>query len=158
MGAKNRQKIGEKFGGYLKNPYLCNGFRDETYFHNIFNNSKVFTMSKKDYLERVNAEKAAKKVAIAKTDINKNYTAQSAEYKAFRCKVNQWQKECRDYFNAEYNLPFKGCFRFEVISGTFKITEVGKVFMTKISEEDTNDLKAEMAEMEAEFLASVCKK
>ena len=158
MGAKNRQKIGAKFGGYLKNPYLCNGFRDETYFHNIFNNSKVFTMSKKEFLERVNAEKAAKKVAIAKTGINENYTAQSAEYKAFRCKVNQWQKDCRDYYNAEYGLQFKGCFRFEVLSGTFKVTEIGKVFMTKISEEDTNDLKAEMAEMEAEFLASVCKK
>ena len=115
-------------------------------------------MSKKDYLERVNAEKAAKKVALAKTGINENYDAQSAEYKAFRCKVNRWQKECRDYYNAEYSLQFKGCFRFEVLSGTFKITEVGKVFMTKISEEDTNDLKAEMAEMEADFLASVCKK
>ena len=158
MGAKNRQKIGENFGWYLKKPYLCNGFRDETYFHNIFNNSKVFTMSKKEYLERVNAEKAAKKVAIAKTGINENYDAQSAEYKAFRCKVNQWQKECRDYYNAEYGLQFKGCFRFEVLSGTFKITEVGKVFMEKISEEDTNDLKDEMAEMEAEFLTSVCKK
>ena len=158
MGAKNRQKIGEKFGGYLKNPYLCNGFRDETYFHNIFNNSKVFTMSKKEYLERVNAEKAAKKVSIAKTGINENYNAQSAEYKAFRCKVNQWQKECRDYYNAEYNLQFKGCFRFEVLSGMFKITEVGKVFMTKIAEEDTDDRKAEMAEMESEFLTTVCKK
>ena len=115
-------------------------------------------MSKKEYLERVNAEKAAKKVAIAKTGINENYDAQSAEYKAFRCKVNRWQKECRDYYNAEYGLQFKGCFRFEVLSGTFKVTEIGKVFMTKISEEDTNDLKAEMAEMEAEFLASVCNK
>ena len=158
MGAKNRQKIGEKFGGYLKNPYLCNGFRDETYFHNIFNNSKVFTMSKKDYLERVNAEKAAKKIAIAKTGINENYDAQSAEYKAFRCKVNQWQKECRDYYNAEYGLQFKGCFRFEVLSGLFKITEIGKVFMTKISEDDANDLNSEMREMETDFLASVCKK
>ena len=55
-------------------------------------------------------------------------------------------------------MQFKGCFRFEVLSGVFKITEVGKVFMTKISEEDTNDLKEEMAEMEAEFLTSVCKK
>ena len=158
MGAKSRQKIDENFGWYLKKPYLCNGFRDETYFHNIFNNSKVFTMSKKEYLERLNAEKAAKKVAIAQTGINENYTAQSAEYKAFRCKVNKWQKECRDYYNAEYGLQFKGCFRFEVLSGLFKITEVGKVFMSKISEEDTNDLKAEMAEMEAEFLTSVCKK
>ena len=115
-------------------------------------------MSKKEFLERRNAEKAAKKVAIAQTDINTNYAAQSAEYKAFRCKVNQWQKECRDYYNEEYNLSFKGCFRFEVLSGTFKITEVGKVFMSKISEEDTADLKAEMAEMESEFLAKVCKK
>ena len=115
-------------------------------------------MSKKAFLERRNAEKAAKKVAIAQTDINKNYDAQSAEYKAFRCKVNRWQKDCRDYYNAEYGLKFAGCYRFEVLSGMFKITEVGKVFMTKISEEDTNDLKAEMAEMEAEFLASVCKK
>ena len=115
-------------------------------------------MSKKDYLERVNAERAAKKVAIAKTGINENYDAQSAEYKAFRCKVNQWQKECRDYYNAEYGLQFKGCFRFEVLSGTFKVTEIGKVFMTKISEDDTTDLKAEMAEMEEEFLTNVCKK
>ena len=115
-------------------------------------------MSKKEFLERRNAEKSAKKVAIAQTDINTNYEAQSAEYKAFRCKVNRWQKECRDYYNEEYGLQFKGCFRFEVLSGTFKVTEVGKVFMTKISEEDTNDLKAEMTEMEAEFLASVCKK
>ena len=52
-------------------------------------------MSKKEFLERRNAEKAAKKVAIAQTDINKNYDAQSAEYKEFRCKINQWQKECR---------------------------------------------------------------
>ena len=158
MGAKSRQKIGENFGWYLKKPYLCNGVRDETYFHNIFQHSTIFTMSKKEFLEARNAEKAAKKVAIAKTGINENYTAQSAEYKAFRCKVNQWQKECRDYYNAEYGLQFKGCFRFEVLSGTFRITEVGKEKKTKISEEDTNDLKAEMAEMEMEFLASVCKK
>lgn len=115
-------------------------------------------MSKKEFLERRNAEKAAKKVAIAQTNINTNYDAQSAEYKAFRCKVNRWQKDCRDYFNAEYGLQFAGCFRFEVLSGTFKITEVGKVFMTKIDEEDTTDIKAEMRELEAEFLAKVCKK
>ena len=53
-------------------------------------------MSKKEFLEKRNAEKTAKKVVIAQTDINKNYDAQSAEYKAFRCKVNQWQKDCRD--------------------------------------------------------------
>ena len=115
-------------------------------------------MSKKEFLERRNAEKAAKKVAIAKTGINENYDAQSAEYKAFRCKVNQWQKECRDYYNAEYGLQFKSCFRFEVLSGTFKVTEIGKVFMTKISEEDAADLNAEMAEMEEEFSANVCNK
>ena len=115
-------------------------------------------MSKKEFLERLNAERAAKKVAIAQTDINKNYDAQSAEYKAFRCKVNRWQKECRDYFNAEYDLQFKGSFRFEVLSGTFKITEVGKVFLTKISEEDAADINAEMRELEAEFLTKVCKK
>ena len=115
-------------------------------------------MSKKEFLERRNAERAAKKVAIAQTDINKNYDAQSAEYKEFRCKVNRWQKECRDYYNAEYDLQFKGCFRFEVLSGTFKITEIGKIFLTKISEEDTADLKAEMQELESEFLTNVCKK
>ena len=115
-------------------------------------------MSKKAFLEKRNAEKAAKKVAIAQTDINKNYDAQSAEYREFRCKINKWQKECRDYYTAEYDLQFKGCFRFEVLSGTFKITELGKVFLTKISEEDTADLKTEMAEMEAEFLTNVCKK
>lgn len=115
-------------------------------------------MSKKEFLARLNAERAAKKVAIAQTDINKNYDAQSAEYKEFRCKVNRWQKECRDYYNAEYALQFKGCFRFEVLSGTFKITEVGKVFMTKISEDDAADLKTEMQELESEFLTNVCKK
>ena len=115
-------------------------------------------MSKKEFLERRNAEKAAKKVAIAQTDINKNYDAQSVEYKAFRCKVNRWQKECRDYYNVEYGLQFKGSFRFEVLSGTFKITEIGKVFLTKINEEDTADLNAEIRDMEAEFLTKVCKK
>ena len=115
-------------------------------------------MSKKEFLARRNAEKTAKKVAIAKTGINANYTAQSAEYKAFRCKVNQWQKDCRDYYNAEYGLQFKGCFRFEVLSGTFKITELGKVFLAKISKDDTADLTAEMSELETEFLTNVCKK
>lgn len=115
-------------------------------------------MSKKEFLERRNAETAAKKVAIAQTDINTNYAAQSAEYKEFRCKVNRWQKECRDYYNEEYGLQFKGSFRFEVLSGTFKITEVGKVFLTKINEEDVTDLTAEMRDMEAEFLTKVCKK
>lgn len=115
-------------------------------------------MSKKEFLERRNEEKAAKKVAIAQTDINKNYNAQSAEYKEFRCKVNRWQKDCRDYFNAEYDLQFKGSFRFEVLSGTFKITEVGKVFLTKISEEDAADINAEMRDLEREFLTNVCKK
>ena len=115
-------------------------------------------MSKKEFLAHRNAEKTAKKVAIAKTGINENYTAQSVEYKAFRCKVNQWQKDCRDYYNAEYGLQFKGCFRFEVLSGTFKITEVGKVFLTQISKEDTADLTAEMSELETEFLTNVCKK
>ena len=115
-------------------------------------------MSKKEFLERRNAEKVAKKVGIAQTGINENYDAQSAEYKAFRCKVNKWQKECRDYYNAEYDLQFKGCFRFEVLSGTFKATELGKVFLTKISKEDVTDLNAEMRELEAEFLTKVCKK
>ena len=115
-------------------------------------------MSKKAFLERRNAEKVAKKVAIAQTGINENYDAQSAEYKEFRCKVNKWQKDCRDYYNAEYGLQFKGCFRFEVLSGTFKITELGKVFLAKINEEDTTDLKAEMQELESEFLTNVCKK
>ena len=115
-------------------------------------------MSKKSFLEKRNAEKNAKKVAIAQTDINKNYDAQSAEYKEFRCKINQWQKDCRDYFNEEYDLQFKGCFRFEVLSGTFKITEFGKILLTKINEEDIADLNAEMRELEAEFLTNVCKK
>ena len=115
-------------------------------------------MSKKAFLERRNAEKAAKKVAIAQTDINKNYDAQSPEHKAYRCKDNRWQKDCRDYFNAEYDLQFKGSYRFEVLSGTFKITEVGKAFMAQINEEDANDIKAEMRELESEFLTKVCKK
>ena len=114
-------------------------------------------MSKKAFLEKLNAEKNAKKVAIAQTGINENYDLQSTEYKAFRCKVNKWQKDCRDYFNAEYDLQFKGCFRFEVLSGTFKITEIGKVFLTKISQEDTEDLKTEMKETESEFLTNVRK-
>lgn len=118
----------------------------------------IFTMSKKEFLARRNAEKIAKKVAIAQTGINENYDAQSAEYKAFRCKVNKWQKECRDYYNEEYGLQFKGCFRFEVLSGSFKRTEFGKIFLTKISEEDTADLNAEMRELEEEFSTKVCKK
>ena len=115
-------------------------------------------MSKKAFLEKLNAEKNAKKVAIAQTGINENYDLQSSEYKEFRCKVNKWQKDCRDYFNAEYDLQFKGCFRFEVLSGTFKITEIGKKKKKKISQEDTEDLKTEMKEMESEFLTNVCKK
>lgn len=115
-------------------------------------------MSKKEFLELRNAERAAKKVAIAQTDINKNYDAQSPEYKAFRCKVNRWQKDCRDYFNAEYDLKFAGCFRFEVLSGTFKRTEFGKIFLTKISKEDIEDLNSEMRELEEEFSTKVCKK
>ena len=115
-------------------------------------------MSKKEFLEKRNAEKNAKKVAIAQTDINKNYNLQSPEYKEFRCKINQWQKDNRDYYNAEYNLQFAGCFRFEVLSGTFKITEFGKILLTKINEEDIADLNAEMREMESEFLTKVCKK
>ena len=115
-------------------------------------------MSKKEFLERRNAEKIAKKVAIAQTGINENYAAQSLEYKEFRCKVNKWQKECRDYYNAEYDLQFKGCIRFEVMSGTFKTTELGKVFLTKISVEDVADLQSEMQEMEEEFKTKVCKK
>ena len=115
-------------------------------------------MSKKAFLEKRNAEKNAKKVAIAQTDINTNYDAQSAEYKEFRSKINQWQKDCRDYYLDEYDLQFAKCFRFEVLSGTFKITELGKVFLTKISQEDIDDLKTEMKEMEEEFLTNVCKK
>ena len=115
-------------------------------------------MSKKSFLESRNVEKTAKKVAIAQTNINVNYDAQSVEYKEFRCRVNKWQKDCREYFNAEYNLQFAGCFRFEVLSGTFKITEFGKIFLSKINEEDTTDLNAEMREMAVDFLTNVCKK
>ena len=115
-------------------------------------------MSKKAFLEKRNEARAATQAATAQTDINKNYDAQSAEYKAFRCKVNRWQKDCRDYFKAEYGLKFAGCYRFEVLSGTFKITEVGKVFLTQINEEDTADINAEMRELEKEFLTNVCKK
>ena len=113
-------------------------------------------MSKKDFLVRRNEERAAKKEAPA--DVNKNYGAQTPEYKAFRCKVNRWQKDCREYFNAEYGLEFKSCFRFERTSRSFKITELGKAFMAKINEDDAKDLKAEMQEMESEFLTKVCKK
>jgi len=115
-------------------------------------------MSKKAFLENLNAEKAAKKVAIAQTNINTKYDEQSAEYKEFRCKINKWQKDCRTYFAAVYGLSFAGCYRFEVLSGTFKITEIGKILMGKIEESDANDLKEEMREMEQEFLTKVCKK
>ena len=152
------KKIGKKFGGLRKRQYLCIGFREESKSVTFSTILTIFIMSKKEFLERRNAEKIAKKVAIAQTGINENYDAQSAEYKAFRCKVNKWQKECRDYYNEEYGLQFKGCFRFEVLSGTFKRTEFGKIFLTKISEEDTADLNTEMRELEEEFSTKVCKK
>ena len=154
------QKIGKKlaknFGGLKKSRTFVVELGKRPIPQHFSTISKA--MSKKEFLEARNAEKAAKRVEIAKTGINENYTAQSAEYKAFRCKVNQWQKDCRDYYASEYGLQFKGSFRFEVLSGTFKVTEVGKVFLTKINEEDTADLTAEMREMEAEFLEKVCKK
>ena len=115
-------------------------------------------MNKKEFFVSRNEEKEAKKIAIAQTNINTNYDAQSVEYKNFRCAVNKWQKDCREFIYAKYNLKFAGCFRFEVLSGTFKITEFGKILMGKIEESDANDLKQEMAEMEQEFLTNVCKK
>lgn len=115
-------------------------------------------MSKKSFLTSLNEEKESRKIAIAQSGINTNYDAQSVEYKNFRSKINKWQKDCRLYFAAEYSLQFAGCFRFEVLSGTFKVTEIGKKFLTKINAEDTNDLNAEMREMEQEFLTNVCKK
>ena len=115
-------------------------------------------MTKQEFLAKKAEEKELKKVAIAQTNINTDYDSQSAEYKEFRCKVNKWQKDCRAYFDAEYHLQFASCFRFEVLSGTFKITEFGKILLTKINEADTADLNAEMREMEQEFLTKVCKK
>ena len=115
-------------------------------------------MSKKSFLAEKAAEREAKKVAIAQTNINTNYDAQSAVYKEFRCAVNKWQKEWRDYLNAEKGLDFTKCFRFEVLTASFKITEKGKSVTAKMDKEDLEDLKTEMESLTQDFLQNVCKK
>ena len=115
-------------------------------------------MNKKEFLNSLNVEKESKKIEIAQSGINTNYDAQSVEYKNFRCKVNRWQKESRAFISAKYGLSFAGCFRFEVLSGTFKITEIGKSLMRKIEETDANDLREEMKVLQDEFLTNVCNK
>ena len=121
--------------------------------------TKIFNkMSKKSFLAEQAAKREEKKVAIAQTGINENYDAQSAEYKQFRCSVNKWQKEWRDYLNAEKGLDFTKCFRFEVLTASFKITEKGKTVTAKMDEEDLKDLHAEMEELTNDFLQNVCKK
>ena len=115
-------------------------------------------MSKKQFLAEKSAEREAKKVAIAQTNINTNYDLQSVEYKNFRCAVNRWQKEWRDYLNEEKGLDFTKCFRFEVLTASFKITEKGKTITAKMDEEDLKDLHAEMENLTNDFLQNVCKK
>lgn len=114
-------------------------------------------MDKREFLEKRNAEKAAKVVPIAKTDINTNYDAQSAEYKAFRCTVNKWQKDSREWLDSE-GYDFRKCVTFVVEKGTFTKTEKGKTLWEKLPEEMAETLNVEMAEMSENFLQNVCKK
>ena len=105
---------------------------------------------------RINAEtkKEEKKVAIAGTDLNTNYAASSPEYKAFRKKVNQWQKDMRAYMLQEFNESWVGCFRFEVASGKFKPTTEGKDLRERLGDEFA-PISEMMREMEENFLHDV---
>ena len=49
-------------------------------------------MSKKEFLQKRNAEKAAKRVAIAQTDINKNYDAQSVSTRHFAARLTNGKR------------------------------------------------------------------
>ena len=142
----------------MKNPYLCIGIKEETCSITFFNNFNNFNiMSKKEFLAKKAAEKELKKVAIAKTGINVNYNSMSPEYKEFRCLVNRWQKDTREYV-ASLGFEFTKCVTFIVEKGAFGKTEKGKVLFAKLPDEVVAELNGEMREMEEEFLTNVCKK
>ena len=105
---------------------------------------------------RINAEneKKEKKVSIASTDLNTNYSASSPEYQAFRKKVNQWQLDMRKYMSQEFDEDFKGCFRFEVASGKFKPTTAGKDLKERLGDE-FEPIEKMMTEMSEEFFRDV---
>ena len=100
------------------------------------------------------AVKENKKVAIAATGINTNYDEQSAEYKAFRCAVNKWQKDTREYL-ASLGHDATKCFTFIVARGVFGITEKGKQLIKKLPEDIIEELAAERAELEKQFADTV---
>ena len=142
----------------MKNLYLCIGIREETYsvtFFNNFNNFKA--MSKKEFLAKKAAEKELKKVAIAKTGINVNYDSMSPEYKEFRCLVNKWQKDTREYV-ASLGFEFTKCVTFIVEKGAFGKTEKGKVLFAKLPDEVVAELNGEMADLEKVFHETVAGK
>ena len=99
-------------------------------------------MTKSEFLANKKAEQESKKVAIAATGINTNYDAQSKEYKEFRCKVNKWQKDTREYL-AALGFDFTKCCTFVVEKGRFTYTEKGKVLLKKLPEEVINELDGE---------------
>ena len=111
-------------------------------------------ISFEEFRNNAEIEKKEKKVSIAGTDLNTNYAASSPEYKAFRKKVNQWQKDMRGYMLQEFSEVWKGCFRFEVASGKFKPTTEGKDLRERLGD-DFNPISELMKEMEEEFLHDV---
>lgn len=111
-------------------------------------------ISFEDFRLNAEKEKKEKKVAIAGTDLNTNYAASSPEYKAFRKKVNQWQKDMRGYMFQEFSETWAGCFRFEVASGKFKPTTEGKDLRARLGD-DFSPISEMMRAMEEEFLHEV---
>ena len=111
-------------------------------------------MTKKEFMAAKAAEKESKRVAIAATGINTNYDAQSKEYKQFRCAVNKWQKDTREYL-ASLGLDATKCFTFIVARGEFGVTEKGKQLLKKLPEDVINELSAERAELEKQFADTV---
>lgn len=111
-------------------------------------------MTKQEFMAAKAAEKESKKVAITATGINTNYDAQSKEYKAFRCKVNKWQKDTREYL-AALGFDFTKCCTFVVAKGKFTYTEKGKQLLKKLPEDVINELAAERAELEKQFAETV---
>lgn len=111
-------------------------------------------MTKSEFLANKKAEQESKKVAIAATGINTNYDAQSKEYKEFRCKVNKWQKDTREYL-AALGFDFTKCCTFVVEKGRFTYTEKGKVLLKKLPEDVITELDGEKAELEAIFAETV---
>ena len=111
-------------------------------------------MTKKEFMAAKAAEKESKRVAIAATGINTNYDAQSKEYKQFRCAVNKWQKDTREYL-ASLGLDATKCFTFIVARGEFGVTEKGKQLLKKLPEDVINELAAERAELEKQFADTV---